>query len=89
MAADRETEKLTCDTNELLALVVKMMQERKLFLGKTRELLDALGEGNWSKNPNQLWHYLQTIEASPLKKRIRLDLSNPKLIVMEVGDWTA
>jgi len=66
-----------------------MMQERKLFLGKTRELLDALGEGSWSKNPNQLRHYLQTVKASLLKKRIRLDLSNPKLIVMEVGDWIA
>ena len=86
MAADRETEKPTCDTKELLAVVIKMMQERKLFLGKTRDLLDALGEGSWSKNPNQLRKYLHGIKGGLLKNAIRLDLSNPKLIVMEVGE---
>ena len=88
MAEDRETEKPTCDTKQLLQVVVGVIQERRLFIGKTRELLDALGEGDWSKHPNQLRKYLDSIRDGLLKHRIRLDLSNPKLIVMEVGDWT-
>ena len=88
MEAGREADKPTCDTKELLAAVVKIMQERKLFIGNTREMLESLGPGSWTKHPNQLRKYLQTIRAGLLKNGIRLDLSNPKRIVMEVGEWT-
>ena len=88
MAAGRTTERPTCDTKALLAQVVKVMQKQTLFIGNTRELLESLGEGSWSQHPNQLRHYLKTIKDGLLENSIRLDLDNPKLIVMEVGDWT-
>ena len=78
----RKADKPSCDKKELLARVVKIMRERRSSIGKTRDLLDALGKGSWGKYPNQLRKCLQGIEDDLLQHGIRLDLSNAKLIVM-------
>ena len=87
MAADRESEKPTCDTKQLLAAVVKIMRDRKLFVGNTRELL-----AHWAKavGPSSPIRYATTCKRSRIvaERAIRLDLSNPKSIAIEIGDWT-
>lgn len=84
MAADRKADKASLDIKELLARVLGIMSKRRTFIGKTRDLLNLLGPGSWDKCPNQVRKGINSIKDELLMNHIRLDLSDEKLIVMEI-----
>jgi hypothetical protein len=83
-SADAAAATATCDREELLARVVEVMQEKRIFCDKSRKLLKLLGPGSWEGSPNHLRQYLREIEAPLLEQGIQLDLSNTRRIGIEV-----
>lgn len=84
MAKDRDTDKPSCDRKELLKRIIEIIQKQKIFVGKSRELSELLGEGSWSSSLNHLRRYLRDIEKDLLQHNIRLDLSKEKRISIEM-----
>jgi len=82
MEGGAKGDKPSCNLDELLERIVEIMEGRETFLGKSRDLQDALGEGSWSAAPNHLRRYLRSVEDRLQAVGITLDLSDERRIVI-------
>ncbi|HEY4761932.1 MAG TPA: primase-helicase family protein [Thermoguttaceae bacterium] len=74
-----------CDRKELLDKVVEKITEKKQFSGPSKELVKLLGSGSWDHSRNHLRRYLREIEPELAKNNIKADLSDNRLIVLELA----
>src|SRR3990172_3704798 len=81
MAANRTN--TPCDRKELLAKVVEKITGR--FSGPSKDLVELLGPGSWDHSRNHLRRYLREIEPDLTKSNIRADLSDSRLITLELA----
>lgn len=78
----QKSNKPSCDLDELLKRVVEIMEAQETFIGRSRDLQEALGEGTWSASPNHLRRYLRGIEDRLRDVNISLDLSDERRIII-------
>ena len=74
-----------CDRKELLAKVIEKITEKKQFRGPSKGLVDLLGTGTWDGSRNHLRRYLREIEPELTKNNIKADLTDSRLIVLELA----
>jgi hypothetical protein len=73
----------SCDRDELLQRVVKVMRTQDSFAGKSGEFLALLGTGSWTTSPNCLRRYLKEI-TDPLREHgISVEFPTARKLVLE------
>jgi hypothetical protein len=82
--ADNRTN-TTCDRKELLDRVVAKITECKRFSGPSKDLVKTLGSGSWDGSRNHLRRYLREIGPALTEKNIKADLSDNRLIVLQLA----